>query len=69
VPAYRLVEAAPPQAFPVHIVCPTVSAEWGVRAAEIELASQMSISAQQDPWLPMPVLALLDEGVQPATLA
>lgn len=58
----------PPQAFARHMVCETVSHECGVTAAEIELASQMSISAQHEPWPPTPVLTLLEEGTHPSTL-
>ena len=42
---------------------------WGVTAAEMELASQMSISEQQAPLLPVPALTSELDGVQPAELA
>ena len=37
-------------------------------AAETELASQISISAQQEPWPPTPEFGSLVDGVQPSTL-
>jgi len=40
-----------------------------VKAVDTEFASQTSISAQQEPWLPVPVLGLLPEGSHPSTLA
>ena len=40
---------------------------WGVTAAEIVLASQISISVQQEPVLPLPAFA--EVPFQPATLA
>jgi hypothetical protein len=40
-----------------------------VSALDIEFASQISISVQQDPVLPRPVFALFVEGVHPTTLA
>jgi hypothetical protein len=69
VPAYLLVEYVPPHASPSQTVKDAVSQECGVYAVEMELASQISISAQQAPWPPTPVFALLEDGTQPTTLA
>jgi hypothetical protein len=45
------------------------SPHWRVHLLEMLFASQISISEQQAPRSPLPVLALLDDGVQPSMLA
>ena len=60
----------PPQVLPEQTWRPAEPVQgWGVTAAEMELASQMSISEQQAPLVPVPALTSLLDGCQPAELA
>jgi hypothetical protein len=45
-----------------------VEHECGVTAVLTEFASQISISAQHEPWPPTPAFASLEDGFQPSTL-
>merc|ERR1719379_2086694 len=58
-----------PQSAPSHLVCSSTSHAWRVNAVLILLASQMSISVQQDPYLPLPAFGSVALGFQPSELA
>merc|ERR1712088_1011488 len=68
-PSYLSPEALSPQGVPSHLTLPTVSQVCGVYAVAKLFDSQMSISTQQLPYLPVPALTSLSLAAQPSAFA